>query len=165
MALLLCAGQAQAAAQPVAPEIERVEVIDFGLYQRGNIIAELPPTPNGIGRAVSDGFTHLRTTRRVPAQIGTSFGFRYRVIGKTAGVTELSQVLILPPEGMESALSGKRITGDVFPGEVVIGGEDQMLMTFDYPWEMVPGIWTIQIWSDGKKLGEESFEIFIPPTS
>jgi hypothetical protein len=47
----------------------------------------------------------------------------------------------------------------------VVGGEDMMMMTFDYLWEMVPGFWTIQLWSGDKKLAEEQFEIFIPPTS
>jgi hypothetical protein len=29
---------------------------------------------------------------------------------------------------------------------------------------MVPGIWTIQIWSGSKKVGEQAFEIFVPPS-
>jgi hypothetical protein len=169
LGLFLCAGPAHAAAArtapaPAGPTVESIEVLEFGLYQRGQIIQELPPTPAGIGRAISDGFKHLRTTRQVPAALGTSFGFRYRVNGDY-GIAPLTQVLILPPPGIDSPLSGKTVTRDVFPDDALIGGEDMMMMTFDHMWEMVPGTWTVQLWSGNRKLAEESFEIFIPPTS
>ena len=170
MGLLFCAGQAQAAAAapaapPAAPNtIERIEVFEFGLYERGPVIQELPPTPAGIGRAISDGFKHLRTTRKVPAQLGTSFGFRYRTEGRF-GYAPLTQILILPPPGIDSPLSGRTVLRDAMPGHVVVGNEDMMMMTFDHKWEMVEGIWTIELWSGDRKLGSESFEIFIPPTS
>jgi hypothetical protein len=168
--LLLCAGQAQAAAaparpSPMPPDVERIEVFELGLYERGEIIAELPPSPAGIGRAASVGEKHLRTTRQVPAQLGTSFGFRFRVIGRTGAQVPLTEVFIFPPEGLQSTYSGQLVTRDVMSGMITVGDESLMRMTFDHRWEMVPGIWTIELWSGDKKLGEESFEVFIPPTS
>ena len=158
-ALLLAAPAVQAQA------IERVEVTEFGLYERGEVIGELPPSPNGIGRSEVAGAKHLRTTRRVPARLGTSFGFRYRVVGKPEGeISSLTQVLILPPAGMQSAISGKTVTRDFFPVPARIGEEDFMMMSFDYRWELVPGIWTVQLWSGQRKLAEQSFEIFVPPS-
>jgi hypothetical protein len=158
-ALLLIAPLAQ------AQEIERIEVLEYGLYQRGDVVGELPPSPNGIGRSQVNGIKHLRTTRRVPARLGTSFGFRFRVHGKPIGeVGDLVQVLILPPEGLKSEISGKTVTRDAFSTQHVIGGEDFMTMSFDYRWELVPGIWTVQLWSGRRKLAEQSFEVYVPPS-
>ena len=51
----------------------------------GAVMAEEPPTANAFGRAQVDGWKHLRTTRKVPARIGTTFGFRFKTVGKPAG--------------------------------------------------------------------------------
>jgi hypothetical protein len=101
----------------------------------------------------------------VPALHGTSFGFRYRVLGPVQGeiVTAL-QATLLPPEGVRSPGAKAPFTSDTSEIHLQVGGENRWMFTFDYPWEMVPGIWTIQIWSGSKRVGEEAFEVFIPPS-
>ena len=148
-----------------AQEIQKVEITEFGLYQRGAVVAEEPPTANAFGRAQVAGWKHLRTTRKVPARIGTTFGFRFKTVGKPVGeIVPIVQATLLPPEGAKSPKGARPFTRDVYPSYAQIGGEDAWMFTFDYPWEMVPGIWTVQFWHGKKKISEQLFEVIVPPT-
>ena len=58
--------------------------------------------------------------------------------------------------------AGRNATGAFY---AAAGREDFLTWTFEMKSDLVPGIWTFEIWSDGKKLTEQSFEIILPPTS
>jgi hypothetical protein len=146
-------------------KVDRLEILEFGRYQRGEVVAAEPPAADRFGRVVVSGWKHLDTTRKIPALLGTTFGFRYRVIGRPAGETApLLEATLLPPEGVKSPQGTRPFTRNLFNSTVRIGDESAWMFTFDYRWEMVPGIWTIQIWSGSKKVGEQAFEIFVPPS-
>jgi hypothetical protein len=149
-----------------APLIQHVEILEFGTYQRGPVVSEEPPTATSFGRGMSQWEKHVTTTRRIPARIGTSFGFRYRIVGSPVGeIVPLTEVILLPAEGVKSPPGRQPFTRDVTATYAQLGQEGMAMFTFDYPWEMVAGIWTIQFWSGAKKIAEQSFEIYIPPLS
>jgi hypothetical protein len=167
-AFVLCAAAAPAAKVAPAPasQIERIEVLEFGIYQRGPVVSEEPPTATNFGRGTSQWEKHVTTTRRVPARIGTSFGFRYRIVGNPPGeVVSLTHVTVLPPEGVKSPPGRQPFTRTINSSYAYLGESGLEMFTFDYPWEMVAGIWTFQFWSGGKKIAEQSFEIYVPPLS
>ena len=149
-----------------AQDIQKVEIVEFGLYQRGEVVGHQPATANAFGRATVTGWKHLSTTRKVPARVGTTFGFRYKVVGSPAGeIVPILQATLLPPQGVKSPSGTRPFTRDVFQGYAEIGGEDTWMFTFDYPWEMVAGIWTVQFWHGNKKISEQLFEVVVPPVA
>jgi hypothetical protein len=140
-------------------------VPDYGLYQRGPTSNETPPTATQFGAASAD-FKHVRTTRKVPARFEQGFGFRYRIVGPPAGeVLQVLQVTLLPPPGAKSPVGKTPFTRTIVPQFDYAGIESGWLFTFDYLWEMVPGIWTVQVWSGNQKLTEQLFEVYLSPTS
>src|SRR5215467_11270390 len=84
----------------VAQEIERLEIHDFGIYTaetkcRGGATSE------GITIEKLYGIAHVKTTRTVPATLGTRFGFRYHLIGSPwGGLISLKMVLRCPGPGL-----------------------------------------------------------------
>jgi hypothetical protein len=149
-----------------AQQVDKLEVIEFGVYERGPVTDVRPATANAFGRVAINGIKHLRTTRKVPGRIGVTFGFRYRTIGKPhAAVVPAVEALLLPPGGTKSPVGRQPFTRDVSSTALSVGGEGRALMTFDEPWEIVPGIWTVQIWEGKRKLLEQSFEVYLPPIS
>ena len=141
------------------------ELIEHGLYERGEAANEQPPTATNFGRA-SFQVKHSSTTRKVPARQHATFGFRYRIVGPPAGeVLETVQVTLLPPPGAKSPVGEAPFTRTVVPQFEYAGVESGWFFSFDYLWEMVPGIWRIQIWSGQQKLTEQPFEVYVPPSA
>jgi hypothetical protein len=160
--LVLCAAAAPAPAAP-SGQIDRIEILEFGTYQHGPLLFEDPPTATTFGRGSWQWQKHIETTRKIPAAPGTAFGFRYRVVGRPAGsVLPVTQVIMVPPPGVRSPSGTKNFTRDVSPADVEIGEEGLSMFTFDYHWEMLPGIWTFQFWSGSRKLVEQRFEVYLP---
>ena len=76
-ALLLLLGTVAASAQ----EATGVEVYEFGIYERGEILGEFAPPNKGYRHAAVAGMKHLETTRIIPGRLGVTFGVRYRIQG------------------------------------------------------------------------------------
>ena len=34
------------------------------------------------------------------------------------------------------------------------------LVTFEEEWDLIPGVWKIQVWHEGKKLAEKTFTVY-----
>jgi hypothetical protein len=45
------------------------------------------------------------------------------------------------------------------------GGSNFLTWPFERRSDLVPGIWTIEIWQGRKKLGEQKFNVILPPIS
>lgn len=158
---LLFIGIASAGAQSSA----RVEVYEFGTYtSEGGV--EVGMTRQGIVRSQTGGIRHLETTRKVLGRLGVEFGFRYRLVGPRPGTAlPLTIVAKFPPPGVLARDSQKPIQKDDYVDLTTAGKEDFLTWTFEMRSDLVPGIWTFEIWSGGKKLTEQSFEVILPPTS
>jgi hypothetical protein len=137
-------------------KVERVEVVDYGIYLANKI-------PSAI-----DGFTHhtvndaqlIASTDTIPAQLGIKFGFRYSITGTPEdGVVTVKQVVIYPPTGVVSPKGGLLHASSFSTrnqiGDPVLGAGYEI----NEPWELVPGVWTIQIWVGDQKLAEHSFTV------
>jgi hypothetical protein len=94
IALLLTSGAAYAQ----TPQIERIRFTEYGIYTVDREIQGRDAL--GINKAAASNLRHEATLRTIPAQIGTTFGFRYEVMGKPhAAPIELRQVVIFPSPG------------------------------------------------------------------
>ena len=160
-ALLLLLGAASASAQ----EATGVEVYEYGIYQRGEILGEFAPPNKGYRHTAVSGMKHLETTRIIPGRLGVTFGVRYRIQGGLGFMVPLRVVLKFPPQGLLSPGFDEPLLVDETEMMRQLGGDDFSAHTFDYQWEIEPGIWTIEFWSGDTKLGEELFEVITPPIS
>ena len=109
--------------------------------------------------------THVETTRIIPGRLGVSFGFRYRVQGGLGFMVPVRVVLKFPPQGLLTPGYDEPLLIDETETLRRLGDDVFSAHTFDYPWEIEPGIWTIELWSGDTKLGEAQFEVITPPIS
>jgi hypothetical protein len=158
---LLFATIATASAQSAT----KVEVYEFGTYtSEGGV--EVGMTRQGIVRSQTSGIRQLEATRKVLGRLGVEFGFRYRLVGPRFGtVLPLTIIAKFPPPGVLARDSQKPIQQDDYVDVAAAGKEDFLTWTFEMRSDLVPGIWTFEIWSGDKKLAEQSFEVILPPTS
>jgi hypothetical protein len=153
LALLLPPGAAYAQTS----QVERLEITDFGIYTvdrepRGRDL-------HGVKRATGTNVQHMETTKTIPAQIGTSFGFRYKVIGEPDGATvDIRKVIVFPAPGLQPS-RGKRVPRDESTVTATIGETRADLYTLEDAFELVPGTWIVELWSGGRKLATQSFTL------
>ena len=154
LALLLAAGAAQAQ----APQVERLEIVDFGTYkvERGSTTRNA----EGIKRApLKREPRRLEWRTIIPAQIGTTFGLRYKVIGTPpdAEVT-IRNVISFPAPGLRPS-SGEPLTRVESDEQTRIGETVAALYTLDDRFELVPGVWSFELWDGNRKLLTQSFTL------
>jgi hypothetical protein len=151
---------------PPPRNLPRIEILEYGIFERGAVLGEFSPPNMGYRHQSVAGLTHLETTRVIPGQIGVTFGIRYRVEGNGIGIpVPLKVVLRFPPQGLYSPEFREALHSDATEGIRNLGEDDFSAHTFDYPWEIEPGIWTFEIWHGDEKLAEEQFEVITPPVS
>jgi hypothetical protein len=154
VALLL----SSSAAYAQTPQVERILFTEYGIYTVDRDVQGRDVL--GINRAAASNVRHAATLRTIPAQIGTTFGFRYKVIGRPhAAWVELRQVVIFPSPGIIPSSSSKPITQDEFVLQTRIGERSYASYTLEDAFELVPGNWVLEIWQGNRKLATQSFRI------
>jgi hypothetical protein len=156
LALIVC-GIASAGAEP--PSTTRADIMWAGLYEAelGGTIAQ-PDTAAGRTNELLNP-RKLRATTTVEGRLGASFGLEYALIGKPTGASvPITIVVRLPKAGLKNPAKAERTYREQWvPAAKPIGSSHFVGYTFEHAWEVVPGLWIFEIWSDGEKLGEQSF--------
>ena len=141
-----------------AVQVERIRFTEYGIYTVDRDVQGRDAL--GINRAAASNVRHAVTLRTIPAQIGTTFGFRYKVIGGAHGaLVELKQIVIFPPPGLFPSPSSKWIKQDQFVLQTRIGETGYVSYTMEDAFELVPGIWTFEIWQGDRKLATQAFKV------
>src|SRR4029077_1434028 len=154
VALLL----SSSAAYAQTPQVERIRFTEYGIYTVDRDVQGRDVL--GINRAAATNVRHAATLRTIPAQIGTTFGFRYKVIGRPhAAWVELRQIVIFPSPGLIPSYSSKPITQDEFVLQTRIGETSYASYTLEDAFELVPGNWIFEIWQGNRKLTTQSFRV------
>jgi hypothetical protein len=168
---LLAAALSTAAAQTatvIAPAatVSGVTVTNAGTYTGQSVSApsragQLSPTGT-IGSAVDWHF--VSTSTEVAAQVGTQFGIEFRIDGKPVGEgVTLHLVLNFPPQGIRNPNTGDMMhTANIAFPNMKIGALCLLGYGFDNSWEIVPGVWTEQIWYQDRMLAERTFSVSKP---
>lgn len=137
----------------------QVEIKDYGFYDLS--VDGSVPAPEDISgsRNIVSNIRLQRQTEEIDAQLGRSFGFRFRITDPALYGQQLTLRTIFPPltnpESKRTMVTQDRpFTGT---NEVLYDG-----YRFDYDWEMAEGIWTFQILHNGKVIGEKKFKVIIP---
>lgn len=161
MALLavgLCLAGGAAARQA---HIDRITIVEVGLLEARKINSVPTPGTAAGETAVLDSIVFYESSRRVPARLGVQFGVRYRIAGAPAGQDATIRTRWLVPEpGMHNPLTGAVTRVDEADETVTIGTDRLAGYKFGQAWEIVPGQWTLELWSDdARKLGSVTFTV------
>ncbi len=167
----LAAAVSGAAAQtPTVAEqtsaITGITVTNAGTYTAQTTSAPARPgqdTPTGtVGTDVNWHF--VSDSPDVAGKAGTEFGIEFRLDGAPAGDSlTLHAVFIFPPQGMRNPNTGDiMLAAKVAFPNMKIGGLCLVGYGFDNAWEIVPGVWSEQIWYQDRMLAERSFTVGQP---
>ncbi len=133
-------------------KVERVDVIESGLYT-------LVRGPAGSEPVA----TFVESTDTVVARVGSTFGFRYLLVGEPAGApVSLWLVTRIPPPGVQNPTLRANVTVTEEPFTAVIGTTHISGYSFDSSWEAVPGPWILEIRYGQEKLAERRFNVVRP---
>jgi len=141
------------------PKVTSVGVTEFGIYTAELVKAEKAP---GTVAGTTNIVTHMRLvarTRTIPAKTHTAFGFRFNLVGTPDGaIAPLHAVTIFPSAMTDPATHVSKTQSESDIG-LTIGAVGYHGYEMDDEWEVLPGVWTFQIWSQGRKLAEQSFTV------
>jgi hypothetical protein len=102
-------------------------------------------------------------TYRISARTGVRFGVRYRIVGQPADAdVKVKLVIRFPPAGLRNPQTGTPSYSDESTITRKVGKVTTAGFGFDRDWEMVPGIWTIEIWDGNRRLLEQRFTVVKP---
>jgi hypothetical protein len=165
-----------------AQTVERIDITEYGIYATETAATTAAPgTASGKIDQVSN-IKLLQSTTIVPARQGVEFGFRYKILGQPAaapppqaGATilgvqigsppapppvaavNLKYVTHIPKPGMRNPETGNVTLTSVFYQEHKVGEELYRLYRLTDRWEVVPGVWTLEIWDGDRKLLSQDF--------
>jgi hypothetical protein len=156
LALLASPSLAPSLAQADQP---RIEILDYGVYATGTrTTVPMPISVSGKMNLVAD-VRLTEKTREIVGQLGTSFGFRYRIIGVPDGANVLIRTRhprLTNPDTGKSMNYGER------EQSVNAGGERYTGYSFDSSYEIAEGEWSFQIIYEGRVIGEQKFKVIVP---
>ena len=161
IAAVAIAWAADARAQDM--RVDRLELLDAGFYDVAKAsVTGTTPAVDPVTGAVQE----LRNVTLSPAppataaRVGVGFGVRFRSFGARDGERAmLRSVWKIPSPGIVNPNNGKTYLESAAEFATTIGSNHVRGYTFEQPWEIVPGTWTLEIWQGDRKLLEKSFEI------
>ena len=136
----------------------QIEFTDYGVYAVDRKIRDRDSL--GINTATGSNIRHTATLRTIPAQIGTTFGFQFRIVGKPYDAPiDLRGVVKFPSPGMIVPSSTTPVAQDQFKIQTRIGEPVYFSYTIEDSFELVPGVWTMEIWHGDRRLGAQTFTL------
>lgn len=137
------------------------KLVDYGVYRSEDGPRVRDEAVAG-GLVVSYGKSLIAQTDRVEARIGTSFGYRYRLVGPgdSAEVT----IRVRHPEPLRDPTLERPIAVSTWSEEVPVGPVNWNTgWIFESDWELVPGDWVMQLYVGKQKLLEHRFTVVVAP--
>jgi hypothetical protein len=139
-----------------APAQAGAKLLDYGMYATSgetNCDFSAP-----IGYCALLSINHVATATDIPGALGVSFGIHYAL---DAGPSPIRSVLFFPPAGLKNPRF-PAAAHSYARDENCDGSDCYDLYALDFPWEVVEGIWTFQIWSNGSLVLEKKFRVVLP---
>lgn len=137
-----------------------ISVVDFGVYTL-SVDSTVKAKRNFSGaRNVVSNVRIFRQTRVVFAQLGRSFGYRFRISNPTLLGRRLTMRTVFPK--LRDPRSGRSGTSQSRPFMPLSSGVYYDGYRFDFSWEMAEGIWRFQLLDGAKLLHEEILRVVIP---
>ena len=134
-----------------------VKITDFGLFRMDNVkdISDAA-SPGGVRHTGAPVL--VKVTDRAPLAIGSTFGINFVVSSSTGKSTvTLKRVVRFPSPGIKNLATGLIQHGYEGPLDYSTGATHHFGYSLDNAVELVPGVWTIELWEGNEKLVEKSF--------
>jgi hypothetical protein len=148
----------------LAPKAERVEIVDFGAFKREpeEPRTAAPDTSSGYVNVVAAETTPelLHRTDHIDGAVGSTFGLLFRAERTMDDDGDLAPIRIRvlhPPT--TNPQTGNVTSTDEWDAPANLGIVRFTGWTFDAPWEIVPGTWTIEILQDGQVMARKEFTV------
>jgi Domain of unknown function (DUF3859) len=140
-----------------------INVYEYGTYASPPSVT-VGFTRRGMDYGAIEYIELVQSTRTVVGAVGNQFGFRYRVEGLPLGTrVPLTMIIKFPPPGVAAKSASTLFLDDDYSHFVAAGSERFWTWTFDDQAQIVPGVWTLEIWYGKQKLAEQTFIVVLPP--
>ena len=148
------------AAHAQAPRIDRIDIFEKGVFQNERTQSRPDPkSPTGTHDTVTN-IRLVENTTTVRARHGVDVGIRFTVVGAPQGaVVPLKVIQRYPKAGIRNPQTGQTTYIYEHSFTEKIGGSHYDGYGFDNPWEEVPGVWTFEVWYQGRKLATQSVTV------
>jgi hypothetical protein len=144
-------------AKPSVPTVQRVEITEYGIY-RTSTQSKLPSPGTAAGSLDQESsITLVQSTTTVPARLDVEFGFRYKIVGPVPGAVNLKNLTVIPQPGIRNPTTGNVTLTSIFNQDRNVGGEYYRLYHMTDPWEVVPGVWRLELWDGDRNLASQGF--------
>jgi hypothetical protein len=108
-------------------------------------------------RVLTRSNQQIERSEVIPAKLGSKFGMRYTLVGKTVDGAPLTLLYLTP--GVTTP-DGKRHDKFAVVQALVPGApQDVMAFEFSEPHEVVAGEWHFMVFQDDRKLAEQRFQV------
>jgi hypothetical protein len=162
-ALLFLAAVASDACAQSSSKVERIEIVEAGIYRAETAGIEQAPGTATRQRNVLSDTRLLASTTRIEAKLGMHFGMRYRVVGTPNLATiKLVSVTQYPAPGLKSPKGDKPQARGEHSLFATIGQINYRGYVFEHDWEIVAGAWTFELWDGQRKLASQTFTVTKP---
>lgn len=160
-ALVLSTWFSAGASEPVVTEIEFSQP---GIYTVSpNRTRNAPGTALGYINVVSNPKL-VKQTLEIPACMGMTFGVWFKAKGPRPRVVPAQAMTRFPKPGLRKPGHAQAIEVSRYRVELQVWQLQYRSYTFERDWELVPGRWSFEFWHQGRKLGEQSFNVVRPAT-
>ncbi|MGE3303608.1 MAG: DUF3859 domain-containing protein [Hyphomonadaceae bacterium] len=144
--------------------VDSVAIESFGIYT--GQLQQRVQRPDGRFENVSTDIKLAVQTAAIPAQIGLRFGLQYRVTGAPDGApVALRKVVLIPQPGLKPPNAPAAVVRSETQLTAAVGVVGYTGWRFDDAYEFIPGVWTIQLWQDDRKLVEKQFTVTVAPAA
>jgi hypothetical protein len=158
--LSACATPAAPPASHAAIQPPALELTNYGIYTAPTNQSPAQPGAAGGPRLDSAKITFTQVTDQIPASLGVHFGVEFLLTGPALAY-EL-KIITRFPRPMANPATGVFRTSAIVGARVNPGAPSMFGYTFDQVWEMLPGEWTIQVFSGETLLLEKKFTVTAP---
>ncbi|MFP5238195.1 MAG: DUF3859 domain-containing protein [Acidobacteriota bacterium] len=102
----------------------------------------------------------LRATNAVPLEMGTTFGFRFRIADPKAQAMKVKIITLTP--GLLDPSKPKAQLEYVTEATLQPGQSYDVFFTFSQPWELAPGHWELRVETEKGEALTQTFEVYNP---
>jgi hypothetical protein len=132
-----------------------VKIIERGVYRAETVSRTITKEATGVLNTVANPQL-ISEGPVVYGNLGVRFGIRYVVSGTATTDVDLRFVIRFPPAGLRDP-KGRRYSVSEQSMSVQAGAAYYWEYHLENDWEIVPGAWHFEIWSNANKLAQQTF--------
>jgi hypothetical protein len=133
-----------------------VRIVEKGVYQAETVARTIVPDATGVRNSVANPRL-ITSATLIYAKLGVRMGLRFMAFDTQLTNVDLELVIRFPPPGLQNSSSGQRFLQAEYRVTVPINVSQYWEYHFENDWEIVPGTWEFEFWSEGKRLAAQRF--------